>query len=83
CAVCLGRHPHPVAECCAPRTWDDRFETFCSRVHKNIVTKDKKILCTRWQREEGCADRHDHKHLCSGCGSASHGASKCSRAQSA
>ncbi|KAH7903907.1 hypothetical protein BJ138DRAFT_1019880, partial [Hygrophoropsis aurantiaca] len=83
CAICLGRHPHKVIECCAPRTWDKRFDTFCSRFNKAIITKDKQSICSKWQRDEGCTDRHDDKHLCSGCGAATHGASRCPRAQNA
>ncbi|KAH7919127.1 hypothetical protein BV22DRAFT_1023505, partial [Leucogyrophana mollusca] len=83
CAICLGRNPHRTIECSASRTWDNNHDTFTERVHKAIWTKDGKPLCPRWQREEGCTDRHDERHLCSGCGATTHGAQRCPRAQKA
>ena len=40
-------------------------------------------LCSLWQRDCSCHDKHDHMHLCSGCGALTHGASRCPRAQKA
>ncbi|KAG2346689.1 hypothetical protein BDR05DRAFT_877864, partial [Suillus weaverae] len=65
-----------VVECSRSRTWDKRHETFAERRNKALWSKDGKLLlCTAWQREEGCARRKHHaQHICSGCGSTSHGA---------
>ena len=82
CAICLGRHPHLVIECSSPRTWNDLFDTFAQRIKKNIWSKDGRQLCTAWQRPDGCpTPKHNHLHLCSGCGSPDHGAHCCTRAQ--
>ncbi|KAI6045300.1 hypothetical protein EDC04DRAFT_138999 [Pisolithus marmoratus] len=81
CTVCLGRHWHLVIDCRATRTWDNKYDTFTERVHKALFTKDGRCICTRWQREEGCLDCHDVKHICSGCSLSSHGVQKCSCAQ--
>ncbi|KAG1792713.1 hypothetical protein EV424DRAFT_1453706 [Suillus variegatus] len=84
CAVCLGRHPHRTVECAATQTWDKQFETFAERIRKGLWTKDGKQICTGWQRDEGCSTpRHDARHVCSGCGAATHGAQRCPRAQKA
>lgn len=83
CAVCLGRHRHLVIECRASRTWDNKHETFAERSHKALFAKDGRRICAKWQREEGCSERHDVRHICSGCGLSSHGAQKCNRAQEA
>ncbi|KAH7926111.1 hypothetical protein BV22DRAFT_1009859, partial [Leucogyrophana mollusca] len=83
CAVCLGRHRHRVISCDAPRTWDNKHETHSLRKFKALYTKDGRQLCAKWQRTEGCVDKHDDRHLCSGCGSTSHGAHQCPRAQKA
>lgn len=83
CAVCLGRHRHLVIDCWATRTWDNKYDTFAERVHKALFTRDGRRICARWQREEGCSNRHDVRHICSGCGQSSHGAQKCNRAQEA
>lgn len=82
CAVCLGRNPHRTIECTASHTWDGQHETFAERIRKGLWTKDGKQLCTAWQRDEGCSTpKHDMRHVCSGCGAATHGAQKCVRAQ--
>lgn len=82
CAVCLGRHPHKIVTCDAPRTWDKAFDTLCKRVNRTLTMCDGRELCHDWQRDEGCSARHhDAKHTCSGCGSLSHGAQKCPRTQ--
>ncbi|KAG1730263.1 uncharacterized protein EDB91DRAFT_1059595 [Suillus paluster] len=84
CAVCLGRNPHHTVECIATQTWDKQFETVSERIHKGLWTKDGKQICTAWQRDEGCTTpKHDARHVCSGCGAATHGAQKCPRAQKA
>ncbi|KAI6102489.1 hypothetical protein EDD16DRAFT_1427291, partial [Pisolithus croceorrhizus] len=81
CAVCLSRHQHLVIDCRATRTWDNKHDTFAERIHKALFTKDGRHICARWQREEGCSDCHDIRHICSGCGLSSHGAQKCSCTQ--
>jgi len=82
CAVCLGRHAHRTVECSAAQTWDKQFETFAERIRKGLWTKDGKQICTGWQRDEGCTTpKHNARHICSGCGAATHGAQKCPRAQ--
>ncbi|KAG1720825.1 uncharacterized protein EDB91DRAFT_1064673 [Suillus paluster] len=84
CAVCLGHNPHRTIECVATHTRDKQHESFMERIRKGLWTKDRKQLCTAWQREEGCmVPCHDARHICSGCGASSHGAQKCPRAQKA
>ncbi|KAI6016682.1 hypothetical protein PISMIDRAFT_120164 [Pisolithus microcarpus 441] len=83
CAVCLGRHHHLVIDCRATRMWDNKHDTFTERIHKALFTKDSLCICAGWQREEGCSNHHDVKHICSGCGLSSHGAQKCSHTQTA
>jgi hypothetical protein len=84
CAVCLGRNAHCTVDCTAAQTWDKKFETFSERIRKGLWTKDGKQICTAWQRDEGCSTpKHDARHVCSGCGAATHGAQRCPRAQKA
>ncbi|KAH7917417.1 hypothetical protein BV22DRAFT_1026357, partial [Leucogyrophana mollusca] len=83
CAVCLGRHQHRTVDCTTARTWDNAHDTFSERIRKALWTKGGKQLCTKWQREEGCSDKHDSKHICSGCGATTHGAQRCPRAEKA
>ncbi|KIK81271.1 hypothetical protein PAXRUDRAFT_39393, partial [Paxillus rubicundulus Ve08.2h10] len=65
CAVCLGRDCHLVISCKAARTWDGIFDTIAERINKALFTKDGHNICSRWQREEGCTDKHDSRHFCS------------------
>ncbi|KAN0084359.1 hypothetical protein V8E55_007863 [Tylopilus felleus] len=84
CAVCLGidPHEHPIVECIKDHTWDGKHETFSKRVNHTLVAKfTNQRLCSRWQCEESCTDSHPQAHLCSGCGSATHGAFLCPRVQ--
>lgn len=82
CAVCLGRHPHNISQCDEARTWDDQFSTLAQRVDKNLVMQDGRSVCMDWQREKGCSSRrHDDRHICSGCGAATHGAQDCPRTE--
>ncbi|KIK77298.1 hypothetical protein PAXRUDRAFT_167326 [Paxillus rubicundulus Ve08.2h10] len=84
CAVCLGCQPHPVIECRAAHTWDSCFDTFSERIRKALWTKYGKQLCSKWQRDDGCVEStHNVRHLCSGCGAATHGAHRCPCAQKA
>ncbi|TFY67376.1 hypothetical protein EVJ58_g1654 [Rhodofomes roseus] len=85
CAICLGRHQHPVFFCEAKKTWDNCFDTVAKRVDKKLVLNDgRTFLCSDWQRPSGCNSHvHDARHLCSGCAKADHGAQQCPRAQRA
>lgn len=83
CAVCLGRHPHRIIECTVLKTWNQKFDTFARRENKALLAKDGRRLCTKWQQPSGCQEGHVNHHVCSGCGSPVHGASRCSRAQRA
>lgn len=86
CAVCLGRHKHsmPVIFCAAKHTWDDQFKTFVERFNKALhVRETGATLCSSWQHDNGCSEKHDNMHLCSGCGVLTHGTNKCSCAQRA
>ncbi|KAI6111780.1 hypothetical protein EV401DRAFT_1867882 [Pisolithus croceorrhizus] len=83
CTICLSWECHTilVIECRAPKTWDGKFKTFSECVHRILYSKGGTQLCPRWQHEEGCSDKHDTKHLCSGCRLTMHGASSCPQAQ--
>jgi len=84
CAVCLGRHEHKVAECCATRTADGAFPTASRRKDRKLVLHSGQPLCYRWQGPASCtSSRHDDQHICSGCGQSSHGLASCSRLPSA
>jgi len=86
CAVCLSRESHKgkVTNCTATHTWDKQFETFCTRFNSSLITRtDHQSVCAKWQRDEGCKEKHAHLHVCSGCGATSHGACNCPRAQKA
>ncbi|KIK99049.1 hypothetical protein PAXRUDRAFT_132850 [Paxillus rubicundulus Ve08.2h10] len=84
CAVCLGIDPHtmPVVECLTDKTWDSKHETFSKQSNCTLISKATgQCICTHWQWCNSCSERHSHVHICSGCGSASHGAHCCPRAQ--
>ncbi|KAF8131386.1 hypothetical protein EV363DRAFT_1099987, partial [Boletus edulis] len=84
CAVCLSTKPHtvPVAECDKDKTWDGKHETFAKQVNRQLITKaNNQRLCMKWQRREGCINKQCFAHICSGCGTALHGAIQCPRAQ--
>ncbi|KAL4066381.1 hypothetical protein V8B97DRAFT_2025516 [Scleroderma yunnanense] len=67
-------HSAPVVECKADRTWDKKHKTFSKWLNRFLITKrTRQHLCSRWQHKDGCADKHTLSHLCSGCGSSSHG----------
>ena len=86
CAICLGRQKHsmPVIQCPAKRTWDNKHDMYCERVNKAIHTREGgTTLCSLWQRDCSCHDKHDHMHLCSGYRALTHGASRCPQAQRA
>ncbi|KAF8426161.1 hypothetical protein L210DRAFT_3366709, partial [Boletus edulis BED1] len=82
CAICLGRHKHNIHRCEASRTWDNKHDTCSYRNGPGTFSKkDNRQLCSSWQKPDGCALRHHPLHTCSGCGSPSHGAHRCPRAQ--
>ncbi|KAH7910922.1 hypothetical protein BJ138DRAFT_990927, partial [Hygrophoropsis aurantiaca] len=82
CATCLGRHAHKIQDCDAPKTWDQQHNTLAHRRNKQLSFRDGRPLCIDWQCPKGCTSpTHDDRHLCSGCGSTSHGAQRCPRAQ--
>lgn len=85
CAVCLGRHPHPVRDCNASTTWDGTHEVASKRINGDLVLRSNNSrLCLDWQRAQSCpSQKHDNRHRCSGCGDATHGAQHCPRAQKA
>ncbi|KZP32497.1 hypothetical protein FIBSPDRAFT_722575, partial [Athelia psychrophila] len=86
CAVCLGRLPrHDMRSCQALKTWDRKHDTFAKRTTSGhlVAREGNNPLCLDWQRPSGCSTRtHDNRHLCSGCGDVSHGATLCRRAKS-
>ena len=86
CAVCLrhGKHNIPNIQCTAKRTWDNKHNTYCEQVNKALQTRDGgNTLCSFWQQECGCHEKHDNMHTCSGCGVLTHGASHCPQAEKA
>ncbi|KZP14709.1 hypothetical protein FIBSPDRAFT_681233, partial [Athelia psychrophila] len=82
CALCLGRFPHRVKECQAVILWDSRTPTAARRVGRSLELRDGRPICIDFQLPAGCS-RHDHdlRHVCSGCGQASHSAQDCPRGE--
>jgi hypothetical protein len=72
-AVCLGRHKHNIMRCSTARTWDDKHKTCAEWLRTGLFTKSGKQLCAKWQKANGCLNTHCALHICSGCGSKSHG----------
>jgi len=63
CTVCLSREMHsiPVVECDANKTWDLKHDTFAKRVNRTLISKSTgQRICSRWQRKDGCSDKHAH-----------------------
>ncbi|KAG1721621.1 uncharacterized protein EDB91DRAFT_1064321, partial [Suillus paluster] len=84
CAVCLGRNPHRIIKCKVSKTWDDAFNTICLHIRRVLTMRDGKPVCSDWQRVNSCVEvTHDRQHFCSGCGSSTHRAQTCPRAQRA
>ncbi|KAF8965574.1 hypothetical protein BDZ97DRAFT_1601663, partial [Flammula alnicola] len=82
CAVCLGRHSHAIGECTATRTWNKAHQTLSKRENRQLWTYDGRQLCCEWQKHSGCrSSQHNERHICSGCGQATHGAANCPRAE--
>ncbi|KIK80943.1 hypothetical protein PAXRUDRAFT_157289 [Paxillus rubicundulus Ve08.2h10] len=81
CTVFLGHGCHLVIQCKLPHTWDNLYDTFAKCINKALFAKDGCNICSKWQQEEGCSDRHDNRPFCLGCGATSHGAQHCPQAQ--
>ena len=84
CIVCLSREKHniPIIMCHAKHTWNNLFNTLYEHVNKSLHIRDTgKIVCSYWQKDSGCIQKHDLKHACSGCFAIMHGASACPRAR--
>jgi hypothetical protein len=47
-------------------------EVFTERIHTTLYTKDGHTICSKWQKDNGCPNKHDAKHFCSGCGATTH-----------
>ncbi|KIK76639.1 hypothetical protein PAXRUDRAFT_169272, partial [Paxillus rubicundulus Ve08.2h10] len=77
CAVWLGHECHLVIQCKLPRIWDNMYDTISKHINKAFFTKDRHSICSKWQQEEGCSDRHDNRPFCSGCRATSHGTQHC------
>ena len=76
CAVCLGSHMHNVFSCDVSRTWDGHHVTLAKRSRGDLRLWGP--ICMEWQRARGCfSTKHNTKHICSDCGTASHGAQGC------
>ncbi|KAF8126028.1 hypothetical protein EV363DRAFT_1174852 [Boletus edulis] len=82
CPKCLGRNPHRILECNSPTLWSGG-KCFVTRTNEGRLVDPKgEVLCTDWQRPNGCSLVHrSAKHNCSGCGSSTHGAQACDLAQ--
>ncbi|KIK94736.1 hypothetical protein PAXRUDRAFT_142267, partial [Paxillus rubicundulus Ve08.2h10] len=79
CSICLSCSSHNVIYCNATHTWDKAHPTFTE--HHRTTLYVKNLLCCKWQKDEGCNNKHDAKHICSGHGATSHGAQCCPCAQ--
>ena len=85
CAICLGTHVHNVYACETSKTWDGQHATFIKRDKNELRLRESNTpICIDWQRTRGCpSNKHDSRHVCSGCGQASHRACACPRVQKA
>ena len=85
CAICLGTHAHNVYACETSKTWDGQHAMFIKRYKNELCLQESNTpICIDWQRTRGCpSNKHDSRHVCSGCGQASHGACACPRVQKA
>ena len=85
CAVCLGTHTHNVYVCETSKTWDGQHATLVKRDKNKLHLQESNTpICIDWQRTQGCpSNKHNSRHVCSGCGQASHRACACPRAQKA
>jgi hypothetical protein len=84
CTICLGRGPHDVYNCASATLWDGSPAQCQKNNQGRIVNPAGSILCSDWQRPNGCsATTHNSHHECSGCGKLTHGAQNCPRAQKA
>lgn len=79
CAICLGRHKQRVVACETKHIWDHAHHAVSWRENKLLFLLDGRPLCHDWQMQRGCtSNRHDERHLCSGCTQPSHEAINCS-----
>ena len=82
CPSCLGRHPHDISSHITELLWDGSPAYARCAPEGHLVDPAGDILCHDWQKPQGCSRPHNNaKHTCSGCGSATHGAQKCLKAQ--
>jgi hypothetical protein len=83
CAICLGRQEHDYAKCVKEKLWDGTTNSYATRGEdRKLTSVTGNSLCFQWQLTKGCSkSTHLEKHRCSGCGSSSHGAQKCPRAE--
>ncbi|KAF9060254.1 hypothetical protein BDP27DRAFT_1176538, partial [Rhodocollybia butyracea] len=82
CATCLGISIHQVQNCSLPHLWNGT-EVFAQRQGRELSARGTgKPICLYFNLPKGCTDSsHSQKHICSGCGSPSHGAQACIRAE--
>jgi hypothetical protein len=83
CPVCLGRNKHNISECNAKLTWNGNVPKCYRNPAGQLIHKDSRLaLCINFQRPTGCnSTSHLTKHICAGCGGASHGVQGCPDAQ--
>ena len=78
CVVCLGKHDHNYKNCDSRVLAHTTIPAFSRRVgpsHK-LQTRDGRDICVTFQLQ-GCQKEHNLVHLCSACGSPSHGSATC------
>ncbi|KAF8129358.1 hypothetical protein EV363DRAFT_1169125 [Boletus edulis] len=82
CPLCLGRHPHDINRCTIEHLWDGTPAYARRSPEGRLIDPAGDVLCNDWQKPQGCSRPHNNaKHVCSGCGSPSHGTQKCPKAQ--
>ncbi|KIY62774.1 hypothetical protein CYLTODRAFT_318226, partial [Cylindrobasidium torrendii FP15055 ss-10] len=75
CVICLT--PHRDIMVCNRSTLGSGSPTLVRRDGQRLVWKTGGNVCLAWQLEGKQCTQH---HMCSGCKSTSHGASRCPRA---
>ncbi|KAI0040596.1 hypothetical protein FA95DRAFT_1502600, partial [Auriscalpium vulgare] len=72
------------AQCTASTLWNGDKAYVKRNSRHRLVFPDDEPICIDWQRSSGCrSSGHQERHRWSGCGSANHGAARCSRAEKA